>query len=89
MSAAAISITNAPSEIVRVSELTDRFAAAHQLSADVVADLHVALDEVLTNIIKYGYADERMHEISIRLRVEDGLLVAEIEVSPNVLPVLL
>lgn len=79
MSATAISITNAPSEMVRVSALTDRFAAAHQLSADVLADLHVALDEVLTNIIKYGYADERMHEISIRLRVEDGLLVAEIE----------
>ena len=79
MSAAAISITNAPGELVRVSELADRFAAANQLSQDVAADLHVALDEVLTNIIKYGYADEQTHEISIRLTVEDDVLVAEIE----------
>ncbi len=39
----------------------------------------MALDEVLTNIIKYGYADERVHEISVKLMVEDGVLVAEIE----------
>jgi len=79
MSAVAISITNAANEITRVSALADQFAAANQLSSDVTADLHVALDEVLTNIIKYGYTDDRAHEISIQLRVEDGMLVAEIQ----------
>ena len=79
MSAAAIRITNASSELGRVAALADRFAAANHLSPDVVADLNVALDEVLSNIIKYGYADERTHEISIRLVVEHGVLVAEIE----------
>lgn len=79
MSAVAINITNAANELTRVSALADQFAAANQLSSDVVADLHVALDEVLTNIIKYGYTDDRAHEISIQLRVEDGMLVAEIQ----------
>jgi len=79
MSGVAISITNAPSELARVSALADHFAAANQLSSEAVADLHVALDEVLTNIIKYGYTDDRAHEISIQVRIEDGVLVAEIE----------
>ena len=79
MSAITIRIANAPDELVRVSALADRFAADCRLSPDVAADLHVALDEVLTNIIKYGYTDERVHEISIKLVVEDGVLVAEID----------
>ena len=79
MSTVAITITNAASELARVSALADQFATVNQLSSDVVADLHVVLDEVLTNIIKYGYTDNRVHEISIHLRVEDGVLVAEIE----------
>jgi anti-sigma regulatory factor (Ser/Thr protein kinase) len=79
MSGVAISITNAASELARVSFLADQFAAANQLSSEVAADLHIALDEVLTNIIKYGYTDDRAHEISIRLSIENGMLVAAIE----------
>ena len=79
MSAVAITITNAASELARVSALADQFAAANHLSSDVAADLHVALDELLTNIIKYGYTDKGEHEISIQLSVEDRELVAEIE----------
>jgi len=79
MSATTIRIANDASELVRVSALADRFSASCHLAPDVTADLHVALDEVLTNIIKYGYTDERIHEISIKLEVEDGVLVAEVE----------
>jgi anti-sigma regulatory factor (Ser/Thr protein kinase) len=79
MSGVAISITNAASELARVSAVADQFAAANQLSAEAAADLHIALDEVLTNIIKYGYTDDRAHEISIRLSIENGMLVAAIE----------
>ena len=79
MSEVAITITNAASELARVLVLAGQFAAANRLSSDVVADLHVALDEVLTNIIKYGYTDSRAHEISIQLSIEDGVLVVEIE----------
>lgn len=79
MSAVAITITNAASELERVSALADDFATANRLSSDVIADLHVALDEVLTNIINYGYTDNRAHEISIQLSIEDGVLVGKIE----------
>lgn len=79
MSAVSITITNAASELERVSALADEFAVAHRLPSDVIADLHVALEEVLTNIIKYGYTDNGPHEISIQLSIEDGMLVANIE----------
>jgi anti-sigma regulatory factor (Ser/Thr protein kinase) len=62
-----------------VRAAVDRFAAANQLSLDEAADLHVALDEILTNIIKYGYTDDRPHEICVQLGVERGMLVVTIE----------
>ncbi len=57
----------------------DRFAAAHGLPSSVLADLQVSLDEVLSNIIAYGYADAARHEIVIQLRIADGALHAVIE----------
>lgn len=79
MSAAAISIRNDPGEVARAAALADRFAADNRLPAEAIADLQVALDEVLTNIIKYGYTDGRGHDIHIALRMESDMLVVEIE----------
>ena len=78
VSAVSITIVNAVSELARVSALADEFAAANHLSSEAAADLHVVLDEVLTNIIKYGYTDDRAHDINIELWLEDGVLVAQI-----------
>ena len=72
-------ITNERVELARVKEGVDRFAAAHCLPSTVLADLQVSLDEVLSNIISYGYADAATHEIVIQLSVDDGALHAVIE----------
>ncbi len=72
-------ITNERVELARVKEGVDRFATAHRLPSTVLADLQVSLDEVLINIISYGYADTATHEIVIQLRVADGALHAVIE----------
>jgi anti-sigma regulatory factor (Ser/Thr protein kinase) len=37
------------------------------------------LDELLTNIIKFGHTDIQAHEIMLRLSIEGDALVAEIE----------
>lgn len=79
MSRVAITIANRASELRRVVALADEFAAANNLSREAVADLQVVLDEVLTNIIKYGYSDEGMHEINVRLSVENDVIVGEVE----------
>ena len=72
-------ITNERVELARVKEGVDRFAAAHGLPPTVLADLQVSLDEVLSNIIAYGYADTALHEVVIELRITDGVLHAVIE----------
>ncbi|MBI3919204.1 MAG: ATP-binding protein [Betaproteobacteria bacterium] len=79
MSQTETAIRNCREEFPRVVDAVDRFAAEHRLSQGVVGDMQVALDEILTNIVDYGYTDHADHEIRIRLRVIDNVLEAAIE----------
>ena len=46
------------------------------MSRNVVDDLNLALDEVVTNIISYAYDDEAEHQIGIRVALDgDGVSV--------------
>ena len=78
MTTAETSISNRRDDLARVTRIVDELAASHHLAAGVVADVNVALDEVLTNIITYGYDDNRVHEIRIRLTVDDDAIEAEV-----------
>ena len=73
------SILNKIRDLSRMPELVAQLAQAQGLSQDVVFCMNVALDEMLSNIIKYGYTDDAIHEIRIRLSVDGPMLVAEIE----------
>ena len=73
------SILNKIRDLSRMPELVAQLARAQGLSDDVVFCMNVALDEMLSNIIKYGYTDDAIHEIRIRLSVDGPMLVAEIE----------
>jgi serine/threonine-protein kinase RsbW len=64
-----ISIVNQLSEITRVADMVDDFAARHQFPNEVTFALNVSLDEVLNNIISYAYEDAAQHEIVVRLAV--------------------
>ena len=79
MGAVETSILNKIRDLSRMPELVDRFAAEHKLSPSVVFGMNVALDEMLSNIIKYGYADDAIHEIRIRLSIDGSMVIAEIE----------
>jgi len=79
MAAVETSILNKIRDLARMPELVDRFAAEHRLSPNVVFGMNVALDEMLSNIIKYGYTDDAIHEIRVRLFVDGPMVVAEIE----------
>jgi serine/threonine-protein kinase RsbW len=65
--------------IRQISGVVDQLAAGHRLSSDVVADIQVALDEVLNNIITHGYSDDRVHEIRVRFSLDPQVLTVEIE----------
>jgi len=73
-------IRNRREDLGRAVAAVDRFAIQCRLKQDIVADLQVALSEVLTNIVDYGYADDDAeHEIRIRLRMIGNVLEATIE----------
>lgn len=72
-------ILNRREEFVQVVDAVDKFARQHHLAADIVSDVQIALDEVLTNIVDYGYADEAKHEIRVCLRVVHGVLEITVE----------
>ena len=44
----------------------------------VVYFVNLAIEEIVTNCINYGYSDEREHIIEIVMRVEDGRLTLRI-----------
>lgn len=59
-----------------VFEFTGRFAATHGLDEPAVYALRLGVEEIFTNIVKYGGSGE--HDIVIELGVDDGELVIEI-----------
>lgn len=74
-----IVLRNQVAELERVGQLIAAFGTEHRLPSQVVFDLTLALDEILTNVMSYGYTDEADHEIVVRLSQHAGLLVAEVE----------
>ena len=75
----AIPFKNQLSEIERLGQVMEEFAALHRLPPNLVFELNLALEEVLTNVISYGYDDSGEHEILIRLSCKGGEITAEVE----------
>jgi serine/threonine-protein kinase RsbW len=73
-----IVIGNRTDELARVIAVLDGLVRRHELP-DAALDMHVALDEVLSNIVKYGYGDGARHDIRVRLKVTERNLEAEVE----------
>ena len=74
-----IVVKNEVSEIERLSRLVADFCAEHGVSAAVEADVNLALDEVLANVILHGFQDSAEHEIIVRLCLESGCVSVEVE----------
>ncbi|MET0208287.1 MAG: ATP-binding protein [Burkholderiaceae bacterium] len=63
----------------RVRELLDGLAEACPLPVAPVADMQVALDEILSNILRHGFGDGLPHRIEVTLSAQPQLLVAQID----------
>jgi sigma-B regulation protein RsbU (phosphoserine phosphatase) len=74
-----IKLTNKVSELDRFNQTLAEFGRRHGLAPRVVHDLNLALEEILTNIISYGYTDNREHEIRVSLSAQPGEVKAEVE----------
>ncbi|HEX8751627.1 MAG TPA: SpoIIE family protein phosphatase, partial [Nitrospira sp.] len=74
-----LTLTNRSSELQRLVSELGRFGQNHRISEQDVHALSLALDEVITNTIAYGYDDQQAHEIVVRLTLANGRLSAWVE----------
>lgn len=70
-----ISLVNDLKEIARVAEQIDEFCASRAIASEVAYAVNLALDEILTNTISYGYADDELYQIKISVSLEAEALV--------------
>lgn len=75
----AITIGNVLPEIAAVAQRCREFARDAGIGADVLADLQVALDEVLSNAIRYAFPDGGSHPIDVRFRASARAVEVTIE----------
>ena len=72
-----ISLVNDLRQIAGVAARIDEFCSARDL-AEVAYAVNLAIDEVLTNTISFGYDDEDLHRIELIVRLEGDMLVVVI-----------
>lgn len=71
-------IVNDLAELPRVAESVDEFCEAQAVPQACAFTLNVALEELLTNTISYGFDDDRRHEIALTVARQGEEIVAEI-----------
>jgi anti-sigma regulatory factor (Ser/Thr protein kinase) len=75
----AIVATNERAELARIAERVDQFGAACGLSRDEIAQTQLVLDELVSNVIKYGYEDDGRHRIHVTVTVAPTLLTVTVD----------
>lgn len=73
-----LSFRNDFSELPALAESVTVFLESHEAPADAIFAANLAIEELVTNIIKYGYDDQEAHAIDIRLSLANNVLQIEI-----------
>ncbi len=73
-----ISLVSDLREIAGVAARIDDFCSTHDLAAQVGYGANLAIDEILTNTISYGYDDDEPHRIELIVRLEEETLIVVI-----------
>ena len=74
-----ICILNKLDEIEKVVQVLSTFSKIHGIAAETVHEIRLALDEIITNIISYGYVDKGDHQIEVLLDMSNKAAVLEIK----------
>lgn len=87
-----VSVRNDLQEVSRTSEILARFWAEHGLPPEPEMDASLALEEILSNVIRHGCVPKSEHDreqgrdYDIRVRISLGNEGYELEVSDNAAP---
>lgn len=73
-----LTLRNDISEISRLVDRLEAFGAEAGLHADVAYRMTLALDEVVSNVIRHGFSDGAPHEIAVAIAIADGTVSATV-----------
>lgn len=62
-----INLKNQLGEIQRFQDEFAQFAVTKDIDTSTVRDLHVVFDELLSNIVRYAYLDDKTHEFEVEI----------------------
>lgn len=74
-----IRIKNDLSELEKIVQQFDDFSIQNRLPVKIKNAVDLVIDEIINNIITYGYDDEEEHYIDIRIFIKDDMLNLHIE----------
>ncbi|MEY5063458.1 MAG: hypothetical protein RLZZ112_1422 [Verrucomicrobiota bacterium] len=74
-----VTVKNRIEDLLRVNSVFESFATQHEIAGRLRYHLLVSIEEVLTNIIKYGFDEEGIHPIHITFRRMDEHIEMEFE----------
>jgi len=74
MSGHLFSIQNNPAGLKAGLVEVNRLLRSRGCPPDLVRNVHLGLEEVITNILKYGYDDSEAHQIDISLELTPAVL---------------
>ena len=73
-----LELKNQLSELARLNQALTEFGERHHLALHVILDVNLALEEIVTNIISYGFNDKDEHCIRVSLSLNRGELKVEV-----------
>ena len=74
-----LTLKNDLSELIRCAEAIEAHGESQGWSMKWIMNVNLSLDELITNIISYGYRDDGEHEIHATLTEREGSLVVVLE----------
>ncbi|MEO8134616.1 MAG: ATP-binding protein [Betaproteobacteria bacterium] len=75
---AELTIRSRMDELPRVTALLDELGERHALPPAAIS-MHLVLDEIVSNIVKYAYDDDAIHAIRIALEITRDTIKAEVD----------
>jgi len=72
-------ITNELHSLESLTNASTNFLEDNSVDPQAVYRINLALEELITNVIKHGYDDYDPHEIAVRLEVREEVILATIK----------
>ena len=73
-----LKINNDFDDLRAAADSATQFLKSNNASSEVIFAANLAIEEIVTNVIKYGFDDASKHEIAVRLEMTENTLNIEI-----------